>query len=281
MRILPRHGRRDVVARRRAVPDLPALVRGLRRRRDRRPARHPGAAGPPRVARRRRDLAQPDDALAERRLGLRRRRLHRGAPGPRHARGPRRAGRGRRRARDPRAARPGPEPHERPPRVVRRRARRPRRRAPRLLRLGRPGGRTAGRRTTGSRTSAARPGRSTSPAASTTCTTSCRPSPTSTGGTTTSATRSTRSCGSGTTAASRASGSTSATRSSRTASCATTRRSTPDDHPEVQKRPRAPGLLDEPARGPRRAAPLARRCPTRRTRSACSSARPTCSTSTS
>ena len=140
MRILPRHGRRDVVARWRAVPDLPALVRGLRRGRDRGPARHPGAARPPRVARRRRDLAQPDDALAERRLGLRRRRLHRGAPGPRHARGPRGADRGRRRARDPRAARPGPEPHVGPPRVVRRRARRPRRRAPRLLRLGRPGG---------------------------------------------------------------------------------------------------------------------------------------------
>src|ERR671916_2039543 len=65
-----RHDTRLVVAGRGALPDLPALVRGLRRRRDRRPARNPGAAGPPRVARDRRHLAQPDDAVAERRLGL-------------------------------------------------------------------------------------------------------------------------------------------------------------------------------------------------------------------
>ena len=64
-----------MVARRRPVPDLSALVRGLRRGRDRRPARDHGAPRPPRVARDRRHLAQPDDALAERRLGLRRRRL--------------------------------------------------------------------------------------------------------------------------------------------------------------------------------------------------------------
>ena len=42
--------------------------------------------------------------------------------------------------------------------VVRRRDDGPRRALPRLLRLGRPGARTAGRRTTGCRTSAARPG---------------------------------------------------------------------------------------------------------------------------
>ena len=87
----PRHDSRDMVARRRALPDLPALLRGLRRRRDRRPARDPRAPGPPRVARGRRHLAQPDDAVAERRLGLRRRRLLRRASGPGHARGPRRA----------------------------------------------------------------------------------------------------------------------------------------------------------------------------------------------
>ena len=87
----------------------------------------PGAPGSPRVARGRRHLAQPDDAVAQRRLGLRRRRLLRRAPGSRHARRPRRAGRGRRRARDPRAARPRPEPHERSPRLVRRRAERARR----------------------------------------------------------------------------------------------------------------------------------------------------------
>ena len=79
--------------------------------------------GPPRVAGRRRHLAESDDALAQRRLGLRRRRLLRRAPRPRHARGPRRArGRGGR-ARHPRAARPRPQPHELRARLVRRRAR--------------------------------------------------------------------------------------------------------------------------------------------------------------
>ena len=63
--------------------------------------------------------------------------------------------------RHPRAARPRPQPHERPPRLVPGRARRPRRPAPRLLRVGRPG--DGGRPTTGSRTSAARRGRSTRP----------------------------------------------------------------------------------------------------------------------
>ena len=111
-----------VVARRRALPDLPALLRGLRRRRDRRSARDPGAPGLSRVARDRRHLAQPDDAVAQRRLGLRRRRLLRRASRPGHAGGPRRARRGRRRARDQGAARPRPEPHQRRARVVRRRA---------------------------------------------------------------------------------------------------------------------------------------------------------------
>src|SRR4051812_46761030 len=78
VRILARHVR-GLVARRRPLPDLPPLVRGRRRRRRGRPARHHRAPGPSRVARGGRDLAQPDDALAERRLGLRRRRLHGGA----------------------------------------------------------------------------------------------------------------------------------------------------------------------------------------------------------
>ena len=80
----------------------------------------------------------PDDALAERRLGLRRERLHRRASRSRDARGPRRArGRGRR-ARDPRPARPRPQPHERSPPLVPGRAHRPRRPPSRLVRLGRP-----------------------------------------------------------------------------------------------------------------------------------------------
>ena len=55
---------------------------------------------------------------------------------------------------------------------------------------------------------------------------------------------------------------------------------TPDDHPEVRKRALQAGVLDEPARGPRRAAPLARRVATRTTRAGSSSGRRTCSTST-
>ena len=136
-RMLPRHDSRDMVARWRAVPDLPAVLRGFRRRWDRRPARDPGALGPSRVARDRRDLAQPDDALAQRRLGLRRLRLLRRASRPGHAGGPRRArGRGGR-ARDQGAARPRPESLERRARVVRRRGERARGALPRLLRLGR------------------------------------------------------------------------------------------------------------------------------------------------
>ena len=81
-------------------------------------------------------------------------------------------------------------------------------------------------------------------------------------------------------AGSPASGSTSATRSSRTASCATTRRPTPGDHPQVRAPRPAPGLLDEPARGARRAAALARGRRRGRTRRGSWSARPTCSTST-
>ncbi len=143
--MLPRHVRRDVVARGRPVPDLPALVRGFRRRRDRRSARHHRAARPPRRAGDRRPLAQPDDALPERRLGVRRRRLLRRASRARDARGPGRAGRRGGRARDPGAARPRPQPHELRAPVVRQRDRRSRRPVPRLLRLGRsrPGRRAA------------------------------------------------------------------------------------------------------------------------------------------
>ena len=56
---------------------------------------------------------------------------------------------------------------------------------------------------------------------------------------------------------------------------------TAEDHPLIQARGHQQVLLDEPPRGPRRPAPLARarRRPT--TRSGSSSARPTCSTSTS
>ncbi len=84
----------------------------------------------------RRDLAGPDHALAERRLGVRRRGLHVGRPGlrrPRHA-GPARPRCGR--TRDPRDLGHRPEPHERPAPLVRRRPLRPFGGAPRLVRVG-------------------------------------------------------------------------------------------------------------------------------------------------
>ena len=146
------------------------------------------------------------------------------APGPRHARGPRRADRRGRPARDPRAARPRPQPHERPARVVPGRARRPRRRATATSTSGPTRRPAAGRRTTGSRTSAARRGRCDEPTGQyylqPVPAHPARPQLVERGAC---ARRSTTSCASGSTAASPASASTSATRSSRTASCATTR----------------------------------------------------------
>ena len=167
-----------VVAGGRPLPDLPALVRRLRRRRDRRPARDHRPPRPPRVARNRRHLAESDHAVAQRRLGLRRRRLLRRAPRSWHAGGPRRARRGGRQARDPRAAGPRPQPHERPPCLVPGRAHRTGCRAPRALRLGRPRTRRRAAQQLGVGVRRARRGRCTSRPASTTCTTSCPPSPT-------------------------------------------------------------------------------------------------------
>ena len=95
------------MARRRRLPDLPALVPGLRRRRGRRPRRDRVAPRPPRVARRRRGLALAGLSLADGRLGLRRRDHTAVDPGLRHARRLRRAGGGLPRARHPGAARPG------------------------------------------------------------------------------------------------------------------------------------------------------------------------------
>ncbi len=202
---------RTVVAIRGALPDLSVVVRRLQRRRLRRPAGHRRASRPSAVARRRRDLAEPDHAVAQRRLGLRRRRLLRGAAGDgnarafdalvaaAHARGIRVA------------ARLRPEPHQR---SSTRGSSTPARRGPRRIATGTCGpipSPTARRRTTGSAASVARPGRSTRRPASTTCTTTFASNPTSTGGTTRCATPSTASCASGSTAASTASGSTCAT----------------------------------------------------------------------
>ena len=92
---------------------------------------------PSRVAGRRRDLAEPDQPVAERRLGLRRRRLPRRPSGLRRSGDARPSDRSRGRPRHPGDPRSGAEPHERPTSVVRRRAIEPDRRAPRLVRVGR------------------------------------------------------------------------------------------------------------------------------------------------
>src|SRR3954470_4649105 len=70
----------DVVAGGGRLPDLPALVPGLGRRRGRRPARDHAATRPPRLPRRGRALALADLPVAARRLRLRRLRLHRDRP---------------------------------------------------------------------------------------------------------------------------------------------------------------------------------------------------------
>src|SRR4051812_19735183 len=136
VRILARHAR-GVVARWRPLPDLPPILRGRRRRRRRRPPRDHRAPRPPPVAGRRRHLAQPDDALAQRRLGLRRQRLLRGPPGLRRPGDARPADPRGRRARHPPHPRPRPQPHQRPQPLVRRVARLAGFAPPRLVRLGR------------------------------------------------------------------------------------------------------------------------------------------------
>src|SRR5688572_21600007 len=92
------HGSDALVAARHRVSDLSALVHGLERRRNRRPAGHRLAARPRALARRRRDLALADLPVADEGLRLRRLRLYRRGPRVRNARGLRPPGRGRARA---------------------------------------------------------------------------------------------------------------------------------------------------------------------------------------
>ena len=140
-----RHGRRlrrRLVAARRRLPGLSALVRGRQRRRRRRPARPDRQARLSQrrdraVARHRRDLAVADPPVARLRRRLRRRRLRRDRPGLRDPRRLRSArGRGASPG-HPDHARPGDEPHQLGPSLVRGVAARPVRPVRRLVSVAR------------------------------------------------------------------------------------------------------------------------------------------------
>ena len=136
----PDHGSGPpLVAGRRAVPAVRAVLAGQQRRRVRRPARPAEPARSPVLARRGRHLAVPDDAVAGPGLGLRRQRLPRRAPRARHPGRPGRADQRGGVAGHAGAARPGAQPHQLGAPVVRGRADRQGRGAPRLVRVGLPG----------------------------------------------------------------------------------------------------------------------------------------------
>ena len=262
------------MARRGDLPDLPPVVRGLERRRHRRPRGHPQPARPPRVARRRRHLAEPDQPVPEQGLGLRRLRLLRRPPGPRRH-GRRSSGWSRRRAS---AASACCSTSSRTTRATSTRGSptRARRGTPRTATgtCG-PTARTAGRRTTG-RASFGGPAWTFDEADRPVV-----PAPLPAGAArpqlverTRSGRRSTTSCASGSTAGIAGFRIDVATGSSRTRSSATTRRDPEDD------RAAQAGVLDEPAgdarrlqalaqdlRGLRPAAPAGRRDVRRSTRS--------------
>ena len=196
----------------------------LRRRRPRRPARHHRAARPPRVARRRRHLAEPDVPVAQRRLGLRRLRLPRRPSRLRNAGGHGPADRrGRASAASASCSTSSPTTRATSTRGSSTRER-ARRRAPRLVHVGRRRRRRAAEQL-GERRSAGRPGRFHEPTGQwylhNFLAEPARPQLVERRRR---ATRSRTSCASGSTAAWPASGSTSPTPWSRTASCATTRR---------------------------------------------------------
>ncbi len=100
-----------MVARRRHLPGLPAVVRRLRRGRHRRPAGRRRPPRPPGRARRRRGLAVAVLPVAAGRRRLRRGRLPRRRPAVRHARRRRQADRRGARPRPAGDRRPGAEPH--------------------------------------------------------------------------------------------------------------------------------------------------------------------------
>ncbi len=126
-----------VVAARRRLSGLSALVPGRRRRRRRRPARHRFAAPTPRLARRRRGLAVAGVPVADDRFRLRRVRLLRHRPVVRDHGGLRRAARARPRPRPQADPRLRAQPQLRPPSLVRGEPD-PHRRARRLVPVARP-----------------------------------------------------------------------------------------------------------------------------------------------
>ena len=174
-----------VVARRRHLPGLPALVRRRRRRRHRRPARHHQPDPVPARPRRRRDLGLALLHLAAGRRRLRRRRLHRHRPDLRHPGRRRHLHRHGARGRHQGRGRPGAQPLQRRARLVPGRPGgrpgQPRARHVHVPRRQGPG-RRASRPPTGGRSSAAPPGPGspsrTAPPASGTCTCSTSSSPT-------------------------------------------------------------------------------------------------------
>ena len=130
--------RARLVARRRHLPDLPAFLRGFRRRRHGRPAGHHRAPRPCGIARGRRDLGVTVLQVADGRFRLRRQRLPRGRSDLRDARRfrpPRRGGAPPRAARD---HRPGHEPHLGPAPLVPGEPAEPRQPARRLVCVGGP-----------------------------------------------------------------------------------------------------------------------------------------------
>ncbi len=164
------------MANRHHLPDLPALLSGQQRRRHRRPAGHPPAAGLCAEPECRRGLAVADLPLAHARLRLRRGRLHGDPSHVRHAGGLRRAADGCPRARYEADPRPGAQPHVGRARLVPGEPQQPRQSPSATGTSGATRRPTAARPTTGRASSAARPGPTTSRPASITCTSSSRSS---------------------------------------------------------------------------------------------------------